>query len=154
VHATKPLKFPQKHPMHMPITLCLPDFNHHLEKLDTLQGEIQQIYDTANWLIDVLIGITQSTLLTINPALVATNPNPPLPYNLNSYCDTIPLFDPPAPSDPNTSAITNLCHVPSPNSSCFLEHISDQPSAILSTMPIIKEPQSHCPYLVNLPNIK
>jgi len=110
---------PQQHPVPTFASLCLLDVYHHHEKLDNLQGDIQQLYDTVSRLIVVIIDVLKSTLLTLNPAIIKTSTDPHLPPIPDFPCAITPPYVPPAPPNvaqefSQTHAMCCLITVPAP----------------------------------------
>jgi len=66
----------QQHPVPTIDPFCFLDINCHLAKLDNLQVQIQQLYDTTKWLIDVIINVIEYTTLKPNPAIIKPGPDP------------------------------------------------------------------------------
>ncbi len=128
---------------------CLPDYDQHLQKIDILQGQLQQISSTMCQLIVALNDNINLIPPIPNPTTSETSPNHPLfPVPVYSYVATS-LYALPDPLKPSMSITNNLLHVappdnkPVPNAK---QSPANQPNPY-------KVPTFPCPCL-GLPNIK
>jgi len=155
--ATGPIDTPGlQHPVPVLAPICLVDFDCHLQKLDNLQGRIQQLCNLMHHLVVTLSATfadSDTSLMTHNTAIPKTSSSTQLlPASEPPYAITT-LSVPPDPPEPCMQVFPDSNRVFLPNSSCNLEPTAALLPALLPTKMIHKAPtiQQH---LTQLPNIK
>jgi len=96
---------PQQQPLLTNAPLHLPNFEHHLQKLDNLQSSLQQLHVSMTWLTAALSDVTAA--LPLNQSPCVTCPHLPMPPNSSHPHVPATLVVPPAPLEPRMKLLSN-----------------------------------------------